>query len=164
MPLQHSNRRITFDEFEIFCKNSKFYTGLVEHVGYVFWKPEPLYFVKITDKSRFKFYYQEIRLWEKSRYRGYEIILRTKYNLHVISPEELEVTDKTAYKNYHKGVEPLKNDAIPSNIGKDGNTPKNRGANIVRDGVKTVSDINENIGLGVTVGGSFKPWGENVYG
>lgn len=71
----------------------------------------------------------------------------------------MEITDKEAYRNHHKGVEPLKNDAIPSNIGKGAHTPKNRDANIVRDGVKAVSDINDDIGLGVTVAGGFKPWG-----
>ena len=131
------------DLFQCMYENQQFYTGLVEGLGYIYWTPQELYFAKVPHPDfPFKFQYQEIRMWEQHLYRNCEIKIKTKYNPHIISPEELAAYNKILYYDYYDGIPPLANDAIQRKDVSVGNNPEKKdNSNIFRDSLDEINDI-----------------------
>lgn len=138
---------ITFEEFEGLCENGHLYTGLVKGVGLVSWVSELVYFVKI--KELFKpLYYRQISAYETfvCRTKGFEVISKTKYNLHIIPLDALEYANPNAYREYYP-IPPAKKDAI-KDYTPDILVPSNSSnQSKFKEALETGADIDDKIGL-----------------
>lgn len=103
--------KIKYSEFEAHLQAGNPYTGLVEGIGYVYWKQETVFFRKVyreeiqgggyidyiqppvrkfgfMGKSIF-FQVENIVVANNYKMKGYEIISKTQYEIQIITPDEL---------------------------------------------------------------------------
>lgn len=92
----------TFSDFEAMVNaGNTTYTGLVEGIGYVYWKTQTLYFIRTNPKELWATpKYQQIPFPYFQR-KDVEIVNKTLYTLHVLSREELMKLDFDVYYAFY---------------------------------------------------------------
>lgn len=98
----------TFSDFEAMVNaGNTTYTGLVEGIGYVYWKTQTLYFIRTNPKELWATpKYQQIPFPYFQR-KDVEIVNKTLHTLYVLSREELMKLDFDVYYAFYGVVDEM---------------------------------------------------------
>ncbi len=155
-PLSRS-KVLPFSDFEALCEKGQVYSGLVEGLGKVSWESELIYFVWIDPTTIGQSgYYQQVSYTESliCQMNHFKVVTKTKYNMHVVSPEQLEYTDPIAYQAYYP-VPPLKRDAIKESIPDIGIPSNSEGKSSKPIGWEIGAEVDKKIGLPLGIADKF---------
>lgn len=98
----------SLSDFEALMAKGEAYTGLVEGIGYVYWKKEAMYFVHINSNERYaKPVYQQVP-GPYFTFGGKRIITQTIQRLYIMSKDELMKNDYNRYYQFYVLPEKLR--------------------------------------------------------
>lgn len=134
---------LSLKDFEAMLRLGQMYEGLVEHIGYVFWKSESVYFIRVNPEERFgQPKYREINIYDavvrtalplySTQYPAIShnsVVIKIRHRLNVMPKEDLKNANPEMYRQFY-GVE----EEIMGNTWARDATRMNR-VKIVRDAV-----------------------------
>lgn len=109
---------LSLKDFEAMLRLGQMYEGLVEHIGYVFWKSESVYFIRVNPEERFgQPKYREINIYDavvrtalslySTQYPAIShnsVVIKIRHRLNVMPKEDLKNANPEMYRLFY-GVE-----------------------------------------------------------